>query len=173
VVFQKPPQRPIDIYDAAAFAKIWFPLLHGEILHLRIPVGSTPLPNKEEEENARRLSSLPKPFDTTMEFGLKSQDGFLFWNRPIKMARSSGDDIVEEIVVEGGRGAPLEVGATEGSRTAMHFVEYGCLARWPYDQDYITVLWRHPNPGPKNVTCDEERSNQAPEPTAPSGRGSS
>src|ERR1035441_2899488 len=154
VVLQKWDRFCYDIYDAAAFAKVWYALLDGEILHVKVGVGACPAPNDQTDENISRLAQLPAPFGTSMLFGLADQDGFLFWRKPIRLAKSKSAEIVDYIELPAGGGAPIEVGYTQSSRTLMHLAEYGCIARWPYDQDYIILLWRHPNRSEEHTSCD-------------------
>jgi len=161
VVLQKGWGFSYDVYDAAAFAKVWFAVLDGGILHLKLRVGASPVSDAQIEVNISRLAKLPAPFETSMQFGLADQDGFLFWRKPIRLAKSKGAEIVDHVELPGGGGAPIEVGYTQGSRTLMHFAEYGCLARWPYGQECLTLLWRHPNTARSRVKCDPEESNDS------------
>lgn len=154
IVLQKGRGFSYDIFDASVFGRVWSSILAGGILHLKVRVGAFPVSDDQIEENIARLAKLPAPFETSMQFGKADQDGFLFWRRPIRLAKSERAGIVDRIELPGGGGAPIEVGYTTGSRTLMHFAEYGCLARWPYEQESLTLLWRHPNTALKRVECD-------------------
>lgn len=129
-----------DLYDAFCFAQIHALLHEGRILCCQVGVGDRPLADSQRQEMNVLLSDLPEPFHATFSGGTNDSDGKFGWDAEITFCHRGGDR-------ERWRGAsgpghvPLEIGYTSGAVTWMHLKLEGGVARWPYGQNCITVLY--------------------------------
>lgn len=132
-----------DIEEAFAFGQIWVQLLTGQIATRRIRVRSGPFPDKDIELNQHVLDKLCSPFQAHFapEKGAGAHsDGWLSWGRSITMQTCIADLESGLMTTVSPDKAPLEVGTTNFSTTLMHLAADGCVARWPYYDEAITLL---------------------------------
>lgn len=128
--------------DAYAFAHMWGWLVEGSIAIAHVDVGTTPAKDAELERNSQALANLPHPFTASVRNGVVvSNDGLLMWDENISMSYNAQPfDKVYSTCELKPSDAPLEIGTTTFERTYFHLIEEGSIARWPYGQDYITLL---------------------------------
>lgn len=155
-----PAQWPLE--QVAAFTALHTKICAGEILLVQIGTAlmrGGPKADAQRKENAQALARLPAPFhadvDLTQNGG--DADGTLKWDAPIRMDAASGVvflgpcrlDLKQPVpivrtVADGW--APLEIGSTTPSRTLLHLLEAGAVARWPYGSDHIWLLVHRDGP---------------------------
>jgi hypothetical protein len=108
-----------------------------------IEVGAKPGRDADREGNRAKLANLPHGFKATIYDGL-SHDGDGWLDIPV-----AADVVIRDqgsVIATAGDprlrwdGAPLEIGYTCASRTWLHLVEHGIVARWPYGYDRIYVV---------------------------------
>ncbi|NQU06471.1 MAG: hypothetical protein HQ568_10290 [Calditrichaeota bacterium] len=132
------PYHGYSLGEAYAFLQVHAAIGSGKIIQCTVEVGSEPHKDKEVEKNNRLLNNLPKPFVAEFWGGLADEDGFVEWNKAIvcdqfiKNVRNSCICKAEK--------APLEVGYTDDHTTLYHLGMDRCLARWPYNSNYIHIL---------------------------------
>lgn len=118
-------------------------IMAGRILMRRLYVGEGPHADKMREENAAALAKLPEPWRVWVDetqYGADS-DGWLKWDQPRMFLQNETPEHAFGAWCAIDEGcAPLEIGTTNASRSWMHLVQSGSLARWPYDDDCVTVL---------------------------------
>jgi len=136
--------RGFDLVDAMIFSRLHTRMCNGEILSAEIEVGHEPVADRYEKENNEFLKSLPYPFSAKFLNGPGGYcDGWFYWEKPVFVGVKKPDDdkIIEEQLMP--RYCQLEVGYTQLSRTFFHLFEEGCLARWPYHSNIITLLYHN------------------------------
>jgi len=116
-----------DIYDAFCFAQILDSLLSRQVICNEIETGSWPFKDKGEEENNEVLNNLPPPFRGKFWGGLKGEDGYVAWDRPI------GN---EKVMIDPSQ-IPLEVGNFDSAKMFTYLGINRGFARWPYGYDRI------------------------------------
>lgn len=139
--------------QAAAFLRVHTGLMSGEFAVSLLEVGEIPVADAAREMNAERLQRLHPAFSarlSTDQAGADA-DGELCWSQPIRAQRSTGKASTEtgdgrtrpEVMpFEIPPGCiPLEVGSTYPSRTLMHLIKHGGVARWPYESTVVALMW--------------------------------
>lgn len=138
VIFQHHWRTKITLDVAYAFTIIHEAIFNGDVVFVRIPVGTVPSSDSSTERNNGALQKISAPFKARFSGGPGDQDGSLSWSAPID-AVSAATPKLDTVVVPPGS-APLEVGTTKASRTWLHLAQERCLARWPYGLDRIVLL---------------------------------
>jgi hypothetical protein len=148
--------------QVAAFAAVHTMVCAGEVAQVLIGASGLdggPVLDSHRDENAAKLAELPAPFQAAVDAAQRGGDcdGTLKWDAPITMDAASGlvllascRDAVKHpvpIVATAAAGwAPLEIGSTMASRTLLHLLQEGAVARWPYGSDCIRLLVRRRGP---------------------------
>ncbi|MEU2167920.1 hypothetical protein ACH47V_25460 [Micromonospora chersina] len=131
------PHRAWDVGQLFALACLDHLLVSGLLLLSEHPIGSLPRGDKHRAENQAALDRHLDP-DTTVSVDVDQrageQDGFVSWAKAIP---GNGRNGVEEVPPGS---APLEIGSTDASTTALHLCKSGAVARWPYRHDTLSVL---------------------------------
>lgn len=146
----------------AAFAAVHTQICSGEVAQVLIGaegLDGGPHEDARRAENTARLAHLPSPFHAAVDALQHGADcdGALKWDAPIKADAASGAVLLDAcrqgvkqpvpIVATVASGwAPLEIGSTMASRTLVHLLEAGAVARWPYGSDFIHLLVRRGGP---------------------------
>lgn len=145
---------PMD--QLAAAVRVHTFVMSGAYLWKTIFVERGPHADRQRDLNRAILASVPDPYLVNVwDQNLADQDGTLRWSAPVEVNRSTGlgiydgkhdDDgvVVMPRVIDPGV-VPLEIGTTMPSRTLLHMLQDGGVARWPYHCDYISLLI---NPSP-------------------------
>jgi hypothetical protein len=122
----------------------------GRIARTMVRAASEPSGDRFRDENAAALADLPHPFAACVSPSQHGADcdGWLEWSDPIEAQVCTN----ETFAGDGGRREhvqvmvriepdriPLEIGSTLPSRTRLHLVESGGVARWPYGSDWVYV----------------------------------
>ena len=132
-------------------------ITEGRIATACIKVGAEPGPDREREENAALLATLPHPFkaDLSLTQHMADSDGGFRWTKGIQVHVQTGT------VIDDPDGVPrsdavrvpikpmsvaLEVGSTLPSRTIWHMRREFGVARWPYGSDVIWLMVNHKLP---------------------------
>jgi hypothetical protein len=121
-------------------------------IEITVPGGpGGPERDREREANQAMLASLPHPFTAEVDLHQHGADcdGNLSWSEPVFIAQATPPPgyrekatpkyVCRDVVVRPGT-VPLEVGSTTPSRTLMHLIESGGVARWPYGSATVH-LW--------------------------------
>lgn len=135
--------------QAAAFLRIHTGLMSGEFAVTLLSVGELPAGDADRGINAERLTKLNSAFTAWLDVEQSGAegDGELRWGTPVRAQRSTGrasaGDVtrpeVDECEVPPGC-VPLEIGLTFPSRTLMHLIKHGGVARWPYQSTTVALL---------------------------------
>lgn len=137
--------------QAAAFLRIHAGLTSGEFAQVVVGVGDTPQRDRDRTINQQRLKRLHEGFSARLnpDQNGADADGHLWWTNEILADRSTGQadpgrsgrpsPIVNAVPIPAG-GVPLEVGVSKPSRTLLHLLQHGGVARWPYGFDTVTIL---------------------------------
>jgi hypothetical protein len=140
-----------SIQEIAAFAHLHSALMAGNMFEVEISARGEPGPDSDREGNAAKIGQLPGPFVATVSRSQRNadQDGWLYWDEPIKMEKSvnvpytdgvHGTQPIRCVVdVPPGR-VPLEIGTTKPSRTLLHCRMDGGVARWPYGHNRLILF---------------------------------
>lgn len=155
-----PASWPME--QVAAFAAVHAMVCTGEVAQVLIGaegLNGGPVVDRRREENAAQLADLPDPFQAAVDADQSGAecDGTLKWDVPITMDAASGLVLLDScrrgvkqpvsVVTTAAAGwAPLEIGTTMASRTLLHLLEEGAVARWPYGSDCIRLLVRRAGP---------------------------
>ncbi|MFE7106658.1 hypothetical protein ACFU98_35465 [Streptomyces sp. NPDC057575] len=145
-------------HQVAALTRVLDGLAHGRIARRRIPVGAMPGPDADRQGNAAKLGGIDAPFHVELDMSQNGadSDGIFSWEEPINLWRALGVRVLHERGIHGSLHAPfevrpwrvpLEVGYTLPSRTAMHLMMEGAVARWAYDDNEICLLLDLPRLG--------------------------
>lgn len=135
----------------AALIHVLDGLAHGRIVRRRIRVGATPGSDADRQGNAARLRGVDVPFHAQLDMSQNGADcdGTLSWDRPVNLWRALGVRMLHEEGLHGSLHAPyevrpwrvpLEVGYTLPSRTVVHLLMEGAVARWAYEDKEICLL---------------------------------
>lgn len=138
----------------AAFTAMHIKICAGEIAQVQISaMDGGPSSDAHRDENAAKLADLPPPFQAEVDRGQHGadSDGALKWDRPIQVdaatgavfldaCRSAAKQPVAAVQTVADEWAPLEIGYTLPSRTLMHVLQEGAVARWPYGSDFIWLF---------------------------------
>ncbi|GHC72270.1 hypothetical protein GCM10007079_05370 [Nocardiopsis terrae] len=146
----EPRQWPIE--QICSFALMHSYLMEGILRSVQIGVGETPSGDRYRVENSDALSNLPRPFRATVDLNQRNgdQDGWLEWDEPIYVERSTGvayflcpEDVPGPLYLvekaKPGR-VPLEIGTTKASRSVLHVIQDAGVARWPYESERIHLF---------------------------------
>ena len=139
-IFGQQPMQ-VDVIDAMAFSKLHVWLCTGQLLAAKIHVGNHPTADAAEVQNNVKLAHLPEPFTAHFFSGAGDNDGYVKWSKPIDVdivLNQTGQHITETLEPAS---APMEVGYTKFETTVFHLGAEGKLARWPYGDEYITLLY--------------------------------
>ncbi|MGW4469678.1 hypothetical protein ACWENQ_08395 [Nonomuraea sp. NPDC004354] len=142
--------------QVAAFVAVHTKICAGEILQVLISaegMDGGPLADSRRSDNEAKLRYLPVPFQAKVDLQQHGADydGTLKWDQAIKMDGASGCVFIDNccnavkqpistISTVAPGWAPLEIGATTPSRTLLHLLQEGAVARWPYGADHIRLL---------------------------------
>lgn len=155
-----PANWPME--QMAAFTAVHTKICVGEVLQVLIGGADTdggPFADKRRDDNAAKLADLPEPFQAEVDRSQNGADydGTLKWHAPIQMdgatdavflppcSRAMKQPLAIVSTVSAGW-APLEIGYTMPSRTMLHLLQHGSVARWPYGSDTIRLLVRKDGP---------------------------
>jgi hypothetical protein len=160
-VFRTPPSHwPME--QVAAFTAMHTKICAGEVAQVQISaigLDDGPSPDAHRDENAAKLADLPAPFQAEVDRGQygADSDGSLKWNAPIQVDAATGVVFLDacrgaakqpvtivQTIADGW--APLEIGSTMPSRTLMHVIQEGVVARWPYGADSIWLFVHRDGP---------------------------
>lgn len=136
--------------QAAAFLRVHTGLMSGEFAMSLLEVGEVPAEDAERLVNAERLARMHPAFIARLDTEQVNAegDGELRWTAPIRVQRSTGSPSAGGAVLSPeltereappGR-VPLEVGLTYPSRTLLHLLNHGGVARWPYQSKVVALL---------------------------------
>lgn len=130
--------------QVAAYSRVHYLIASGKVGKLTIPVDATPSRDADREGNQRKLTEgLPSEF-TAEVYGGNSHDGdaHLAWPEDSAMPWIDGyGNESERPLCDWTNSAPLEIGHTDASRTFLHLIEGGIVARWPYGSDDIWLFF--------------------------------
>lgn len=130
-----------SLADAMNYADLHTFGCTGQIFFAVINVEHAPYSDDAIEENNRILQDIPQPFTALFNSGLGDCDGYLKWNSPIKVkAFNILTNKTTSKILPLGR-CPLEVGYTRIETTKLHLFSEHFLARWPYNDKYITLMY--------------------------------
>ncbi|MCJ0869010.1 hypothetical protein [Streptomyces sp. AP-93] len=148
-------------WDTESDAVLWYLLrlyITGNLVMAHIPVGATPLGDKERRRNQEILDQAQLRGVTAVVDQQQSGAPCDGWVR-IKAAgmcerltfkdthrgtsHFSMDGVEFTPHVEGDRGIPLEIGNSDITRTLAHLRQYGAVVRWPYGSDNMILLTLH------------------------------
>lgn len=145
---RQPAYWPLE--QVAAFVAVHAGLMSGRFAHVEVSVGNSPGSDADREGNAAKLRGTHRLFHAELDMHQNGADcdGWLSWNTPIGLNRSSGLGLVtpcgtspvEMSMHVEPHGVPLEVGSSKPSRTYLHLLQEGGVARWAYGDDHIYVL---------------------------------
>lgn len=138
-------------HQVAALTDVLDGLAYGRIVRRRISVGETPGPDADRDGNAALLRNLDAPFHAQLDMSQSGadSDGTLSWDSPVNLWRALGVRVLHEAGLYGSLHAPfevrpwsvpLEVGYTLPSRTMVHLMMEGAVARWAYEDKEICLL---------------------------------
>lgn len=128
-----------DAYDAFCFSLFHNLVYAKKIALLRIPMNDEPLADAEVTEQNELLARLPMPFTAKFYGGKGDDDGWLRWHTNIKLALYA-NGFTQTVEIDPGQ-ASLEIGYTEPSTTIYHLLRGRYLARWPYGDKCITLMF--------------------------------
>lgn len=124
-------------------------LVEGNVRLFRVPIGAEPVQDRFRAKNQAALrAGLPEGCTARMwgaERGVSQSvdddDGFVAFSTGVKYWSWElyGNEPLDLDLGTYGN-LPLEIGRTDASRTYLHLVENGAVARWPYNHDVLTVL---------------------------------
>ena len=136
--------------QAAAFLRVHTGLMSGEFAVALLEVGEVPAGDADRIVNAERLARLHPAFAARLdaEQSNAERDGEMGWTEPVRAQRSTGQSssdgeapIPAMSVYQVPPGCvPLEIGLTFPSRTLMHLLKHGGVARWPYQSTVVALL---------------------------------
>ena len=117
--------------EVAALAQVHSFVTDGRVRKVRVPVEAEPGRDKDRDGNRALLAAgLPEEFTSVIYDGNSHQgDGLLSWTDDTPLPFSSWHT-----------SAPLEVGYTNASRTYLHLLDTGIVARWPYGSEDIWII---------------------------------
>lgn len=128
-----------------SYARVYHLLRTGSVVRVRVNVGTVPRQDRFRAENGAALSDLPEPFVASVcqEQNGGDCDGDFAWAGPIQLSQGWDGGIADMPAFDQ---VSLEIGSTSASRTLLHLVETGCVARWPYGSEDIWLFVGFPNP---------------------------
>lgn len=141
--------KPMTRADAYVFALLHGAIFHG-VLHVGvIDVGAPPGRDDDDVGNNAKLRAL-QPTGFAAEFAPavhgapEDGDGFVWWNNPITVAQYAPDGTASPVEIDP-MSVALEVGYTDVTTTFRHVWYEQGLARWPYDDTRMWLLFQAPD----------------------------
>lgn len=128
----------------AAYGCIDRLVAEGAVHKVRIPVDAVPGRDRDREGNQRKLADgLPPAFTAELCEGTSHHgDALLSWAADLMMPWVDGNSLeTEGPLTDWTHTAPLEIGHTDASRTFLHLLESGIIARWPYRSADLWVFF--------------------------------
>lgn len=126
-------------------------ICEGRFAVTKVRAAGRPQSDRQRDANAEAVANLPGPFTATVDLDQQAGDcdGRLAWHEPVIAEVTFGTEICDdgrvreicERIYVAPFQLPLEIGTTLPSRTLLHLNFDGGVARWPYGQDCITVLF--------------------------------
>jgi hypothetical protein len=156
-IFQKWERFPLDLVDAYGFAMVYSLILSGKVRLARIPIGSSPYPDKETDLNNAGLAGLPPQFSADFDGGTADHDGHFRWHGHVHLGGPILPDpgactkptcsscLVEgpTVTIDGPQSVPLEVGYQSAAKTlSMLGMGQFSVARWPYGSETLWLMCR-------------------------------
>lgn len=137
--------------QVAAYAYVNSLIMSGSVVTTCVRVGATPGPDADREGNAGKLRNLGEHVQAIVDISQHAadEDGWLTWSEPLPAAKCTGTTFHTSDGQSGPvqapcwlkpRSIPLEIGYTMPSRTLLHLLMDGAVARWPYDSEYVYAL---------------------------------
>ena len=142
VIYQCPDIRyPMEkLTNILLFYQILHNIYNGRYAVIEIQCSGTACRNKDKQDNNDILKALPKPFHGVFEPS-SDDDGSLSFDTDIQAVRYSPAGSGKGVTIAP-RCVPLEVGYTQGYRTIDHIEKYGGVARFPYNYDHVTCIFK-------------------------------
>lgn len=135
-------KQKLELIDAMVFSDLYCSLHQGDLLLAKVKVGRGPYKNRDIGKNQDCLNQLPYPFfgEFAGEVGLLADnDGAFWWTSDIVVdVMLSSGELLEKTLSPSQY--PLEVGTTTFEKTLYHLKSCGGLARWPYGDEFITLM---------------------------------
>lgn len=147
-IFQRWERFDITELDAFFFSKIYTGIASGKIGLIEIEMNQEAKKNKMITENNDILDSLVYPFQSkfmpTNGCGY-NDDGFFKWDTDIKFGIQfhSEKGRMDKTILVPPSIVPLEIGYTEALTTYFHIIERKGVARYPYNDTKIIVLYNN------------------------------
>ena len=147
-IFQRWERFEVTELEAFFFLKIYIGIVSGKIGVVQIEMNQEPKKNNMIIENNNILSSLTYPFYSefypTNGRGY-NDDGFFKWNTNIKFGIQFHSDKgrVDKTILISPNIVPLEIGYTEAITTYFHLFERNGVARYPYNDTKIIILYNN------------------------------
>jgi hypothetical protein len=136
--------------QAAAFLRVHAGLTSGEFAVALLEVGEVPAGDADRRVNAERLARMHPAFAARLDAEQSNAegDGEVCWTASIRAQRSTGRPISGGATPSPQLSAhevppgcvPLEIGLTFPSRTLLHLLKHGGVARWPYQSTVVALL---------------------------------
>ncbi|KUL50597.1 hypothetical protein ADL28_25340 [Streptomyces violaceusniger] len=147
-----PKQWPL--HQHAAFLELHALVGSGAVTYTCISTGGAPGADADREGNAAKLAQTHPRFTAHLDMTQNGADadGTLRWEGRLEVSRPTGAffygsacrNASQSILVKPANVAassvPLEVGDSWPSRTLMHLIQYGAVARWPYGSKLIWLF---------------------------------
>ena len=130
--------------QVAAYSRVHYLIATGAVQEVIIPLGAYPGRDRGREANQRKLTEgLPPEFTAEVFEGLSHHgDAQLRWTAGAVMPWVDGyGNTSEAPLCSWTDNAPLEIGHTDASRTLLHLMETGVVARWPYESEDIHLFF--------------------------------
>jgi len=136
--------------QAAAFLRVHTGLMSGEFAVALLEVGEVPAGDADRSVNAERLARLHPAFAARLDAEQSNAegDGEVRWSASVQAQRSTGRPLPDgaplspelSVYAVPPGCVPLEIGLTFPSRTLMHLLKHGGVARWPYQSTVVALL---------------------------------
>jgi len=142
ILGQYASQRPLDMIDAYVFSLLHTWWMENKIVWCQIYAGAEPNRDSDIEGNQAILDGLGEGFHAEFWGQLCDSDGTLWWDGALTLDNVSSYAGRREcsVFVKHKNQIPLEVGTTTFDRTLWHLGQQQFVARWPYGDDWISVL---------------------------------
>lgn len=128
----------------AVYARVHHLIASGRVAKLTVPVDAVPSRDAARTENEAKLTAgLPDEFTAEIYEGTSHDgDGLLSWPQGTAMPWIDGyGNQSTAKICDWADSAPLEIGHTDASRTWLHLMDYGMVARWPYGSQDIWFFY--------------------------------
>ncbi len=141
VICQQWARYDYDIYEAFAFSQVHYMMCCADIVMARVKIGVTPCKDREIGlMNDLLGKNLWEPFSAKFWGGTQDEDGVFKIEKPIEFDMAHWKTH-EQVIKAVSGDFPLEVGYTSGMKTLHTLRTRGRLARWPYDDEMIYLLY--------------------------------